>query len=104
VVVFDDSVNLAQQARFAFEFCAAESCGKCTPCRIGAVRGVEVVDRILAGIETEKNFAVLDDLCQLMTDASLCAMGGLTPIPVISALTHFPDDFDHAARLPVAAE
>jgi formate dehydrogenase iron-sulfur subunit len=104
IVVFDDTVDLAQQARFAFEFCALESCGKCTPCRIGAVRGVEVVDRILAGIDTAKNFEVLDDLCELMTDASLCAMGGLTPIPVISALTHFPDDFDHAARLPMAAE
>ncbi len=104
VVVFDDTVDLAQQARFAFEFCAAESCGKCTPCRIGAVRGMEVVDRILAGIDTTKNFAVLDDLCETMADGSLCAMGGLTPIPVRSALTHFPDDFDRAARLPVAAE
>jgi formate dehydrogenase iron-sulfur subunit len=108
VVVFDDSVDLADQARFAFEFCAIESCGKCTPCRIGAVRGVEVVDRILAGIDVAKNFEVLDDLCQLMTDASLCAMGGLTPVPVISALTHFPDDFDRAAHarahMPHAAE
>ena len=104
IVVFDDSVNLARQARFAFEFCATESCGKCTPCRIGAVRGVEVVDRILAGIDTTKNFTVLDDLCELMTDASLCAMGGLTPIPVRSALAHFPDDFDAAVRLPQAAE
>ena len=104
VTVFDDSVDLAQQARFAFEFCAIESCGKCTPCRIGAVRGMEVVDRILAGIEPEKNFTVLEDLCVLMTDASLCAMGGLTPVPVVSALAHFPEDFDHAARLPVAAE
>jgi formate dehydrogenase iron-sulfur subunit len=104
VVVFDDTVDLAQQARFAFAFCAAESCGKCTPCRIGAVRGVEVVDRIVAGIDTEKNFALLDDLCQLMTDASLCAMGGLTPIPVVSALTHFPDDFGAAKRLAIAAE
>jgi len=104
VVVFDDTVDLAQQARFAFEFCAAESCGKCTPCRIGAVRGMEVVDRILAGIDTTKNFAVLDDLCETMADGSLCAMGGLTPIPVRSALIHFPDDFDRAARLPVAAE
>jgi formate dehydrogenase iron-sulfur subunit len=72
------------------------------------VRGVEVVDRILAGIDVAKNFEVLDDLCQLMTDASLCAMGGLTPVPVISALTHFPDDFDRAAHarahLPHAAE
>jgi formate dehydrogenase iron-sulfur subunit len=103
VVVFDDSVNLAVQARFAFEFCAIESCGKCTPCRIGAVRGMEVVDRITAGIDTEKNFALLDDLCELMTDASLCAMGGLTPVPVVSALKHFPDDFDRVA-LPLAAE
>jgi formate dehydrogenase iron-sulfur subunit len=103
VVVFDDTVDLARQARFAFEFCAAESCGKCTPCRIGAVRGVEVMDRIIAGVEPARNFAVLDDLCELMTDASLCAMGGLTPIPVKSALTHFPDDFDAAARLPAAA-
>jgi formate dehydrogenase iron-sulfur subunit len=104
VVVFDETVDLAAQARFAFEFCAAESCGKCTPCRIGAVRGMEVVDRILAGVETGKNFAVLDDLLETMTDASLCAMGGLTPIPVGSALKHFPDDFDRASRLPMAAE
>ncbi|MFT8244192.1 formate dehydrogenase beta subunit [Roseomonas sp. BN140053] len=105
VVVFDDTVDLLDQARFAFEFCSIESCGKCTPCRIGAVRGAEVLDRIRAGIEPAKNFAVLDDLCQLMTDASLCAMGGLTPVPVTSALTHFPEDFDPAQRLPaVAAE
>ncbi|QFU17368.1 formate dehydrogenase beta subunit [Microvirga thermotolerans] len=104
IVVFDDTVDLAQQARFAFAFCAAESCGKCTPCRIGAVRGVEIMDRIIAGTERERNFALLDDLCRLMTDASLCAMGGLTPVPVQSALTHFPDDFDKAPPLPAAAE
>ena len=108
VVVFDDSVDLAAQARFAFEFCAIESCGKCTPCRIGAVRGMEVVDRMLAGIEPAKNRVLLDDLCETMTDASLCAMGGLTPIPVLSALKHFPQDFDHnfdhAGSLPAAAE
>jgi formate dehydrogenase iron-sulfur subunit len=104
VVVFDDSVDLARQARFAFEFCAAESCGKCTPCRVGAVRGVEVMDRIIAGVALEKNFEVLQDLCTLMTDASLCAMGGLTPVPVMSALTHFPEDFDKAPRLSTAAE
>jgi formate dehydrogenase iron-sulfur subunit len=104
IVVFDDSVDLSQQARFAFEFCAAESCGKCTPCRVGAVRGVEVMDRIIAGIEPEKNFEVLEDLCTLMTDASLCAMGGLTPLPVMSALTHFPEDFDKAPQVPAAAE
>jgi formate dehydrogenase iron-sulfur subunit len=104
IVVFDDSVDLSRQARFAFEFCAAESCGKCTPCRVGAVRGVEVMDRIIAGIEPVKNFEVLEDLCALMTDASLCAMGGLTPLPVMSALTHFPEDFDKAPRVPAAAE
>jgi len=96
IVVFDDSVDLARQARFAFEFCAIESCGKCTPCRIGSVRGMETVDRIIAGVERDKNLAVLDDLCRLMTDASLCAMGGLTPMPVMSALTHFPEDFRKA--------
>ncbi|MBV9655197.1 MAG: SLBB domain-containing protein [Acetobacteraceae bacterium] len=103
VVVFDDTVDMAQQARFAFEFCAAESCGKCTPCRIGAVRGMEVVDRILSGIERDKNFAVLDDLLAVMTDASLCAMGGLTPLPVMSALQHFPEDFDAGRNREAAA-
>jgi formate dehydrogenase iron-sulfur subunit len=102
VTVFDDSVDLARQARFAFEFCAGESCGKCTPCRIGAVRGMEVMDRIAAGVQPEKSLAVLDDLLELMTDASLCAMGGLTPIPVGSALKHFPEDFDVAHRATAA--
>lgn len=90
IVVFDQSVNMLQQARFAMEFCAEESCGKCTPCRIGAVRGVEVIDRIIAGEEREKNIELLNDLCDLMTEGSLCAMGGLTPLPVRSALVHFP--------------
>lgn len=90
IVVFDQSVNMLQQARFAMEFCATESCGKCTPCRIGAVRGVEVIDRIIAGEEREKNLELLNDLCDLMTEGSLCAMGGLTPLPVRSALVHFP--------------
>ena len=93
IVVFDDTVDMARQARFAFAFCAKESCGKCTPCRIGAVRGVEVMDRILQGVERERNIEVLEDLTTLMTDASLCAMGGLTPLPVLSALRHFPEDF-----------
>lgn len=93
VVVFDDTVDMAAQARFAMEFCAAESCGKCTPCRIGAVRGVEVIDRIVAGQERGRNLKLLDDLCHLMTEGSLCAMGGLTPMPVQSALNHFPGDF-----------
>ena len=102
IVVFDDSVDMAQQARFAFKFCAKESCGKCTPCRIGAVRGVETVDRIVAGVEREKNLGVLDDLNQLMTDGSLCAMGGLTPMPVMSALRHFPEDFRRASQRAAA--
>jgi formate dehydrogenase iron-sulfur subunit len=93
VVVFDDTVDMAAQARFAMEFCAAESCGKCTPCRVGSVRGVEVIDKIVAGRHPDENLALLEDLCDLMTDGSLCAMGGLTPMPVRSALTHFPDDF-----------
>ena len=104
VVVFDDTVDLLQQARFAFEFCAHESCGKCTPCRIGAVRGVEVMDRIAAGHAPEKQMALLQDLCTVMADGSLCAMGGLTPVPVMSAVTHFPDDFARPASFPQAAE
>ena len=103
VVVFDDTVDLAKQARFAMEFCAIESCGKCTPCRIGSTRGVETIDKIIAGEERAKNRAVLDDLCATLTDASLCALGGLTPIPVQSALTHFPQDFEKP-RLRIAAE
>ncbi|MSQ29744.1 MAG: NADH-quinone oxidoreductase subunit NuoF [Dehalococcoidia bacterium] len=93
IVVFDNTVNLARQARFAMEFCAIESCGKCTPCRIGSTRGVEVIDRIIAGENRTANLELLDDLNTLMTSASLCALGGLTPIPVRSALTHFPEDF-----------
>ncbi|WP_088290655.1 NADH-quinone oxidoreductase subunit NuoF [Kineosporia sp. A_224] len=95
VVVFDDTVDMAVMARFAMHFCAEESCGKCTPCRIGATRGVETLDRIRAGVDREKNLALLDDLCTLMTDGSLCAMGGLTPMPVRSAIEHWPEDFHH---------
>jgi len=93
IVVFDDSVDLMQQARYAFEFCAEESCGKCTPCRIGAVRGVEVMDRLSTGEDPELQLAIIRDLCELMVDGSLCAMGGMTPIPVQSAMKHFPEDF-----------
>ncbi len=93
VVVFDDTVDMAQQARFAMEFCAVESCGKCTPCRVGSVRGVEVIDRVIAGHDREFNLEVLDDLCDTMIEGSLCAMGGLTPLPVRSAIMHFPEDF-----------
>jgi formate dehydrogenase iron-sulfur subunit len=90
VVVFDQSVNMLKQARFAMEFCAEESCGKCTPCRIGSTRGVEVIDRIIADEDRENNLDLLNDLCELMTEGSLCAMGGLTPLPVRSALVNFP--------------
>lgn len=93
IVVFDDSVDMLNQARFAMEFCAVESCGKCTPCRIGSTRGVEVVDRIARGIEPEKNKVLLEDLCNTMKFGSLCALGGFTPYPVMSAMTHFPQDF-----------
>jgi formate dehydrogenase iron-sulfur subunit len=93
VVVFDDTVDMLKQARFAMEFCAIESCGKCTPCRVGAVRGVEVADRIAGGVEPEKQVALLEDLCNTMKFGSLCALGGFTPYPVMSALRHFPEDF-----------
>ncbi len=93
VVVFDDTVDMAEQARFAMEFCAIESCGKCTPCRIGSVRGVEVIDRILANEDRENNLNLLNELCDTMIDGSLCAMGGMTPFPVRSAVKYFPEDF-----------
>jgi formate dehydrogenase iron-sulfur subunit len=96
VVVFDDTVDMAAQARFAMEFCVVESCGKCTPCRIGSTRGVEVIDKIIAGVDREDNLELLEDLCVTMTDGSLCAMGGLTPMPVMSAVRHFPEDFNRA--------
>jgi len=99
VVVFDDSADMLRMARFAMEFCAVESCGKCTPCRIGAVRGVETIDRIAEGDADAAG--LLEDLCETMTDGSLCALGGLTPYPVMSALRHFPGDF---ARDRQAAE
>jgi formate dehydrogenase iron-sulfur subunit len=94
IVVFDDTVDMLQQARFAMEFCAEESCGKCTPCRVGSVRGVEVIDKIAAGDDRRGNLELLNDLCDLMVDGSLCAMGGLTPMPVRSALRHFKEDFE----------
>jgi formate dehydrogenase iron-sulfur subunit len=113
VVVFDDTVDMRAQARFAMQFCAAESCGKCTPCRIGAVRGVELIDRVGTGdrpadaVETlaqmhnaakvgrsrEEEVALLEDLCETMRFGSLCALGGFTPYPVLSALKNWPEDF-----------
>jgi formate dehydrogenase iron-sulfur subunit len=92
VVLFDDTVDMGEQARFAMEFCAVESCGKCTPCRIGSTRGVEVIDRIRAGDRPEANLSLLNDLCSTMVDGSLCAMGSMAPIPVGSVVQHFAED------------
>ena len=94
LTIFDDSTDMLKMARFAMEFCAIESCGKCTPCRIGAVRGTETIDRIAKG-DTDA-IPLLKDLCSTMKSGSLCALGGFTPYPVLSALTHFPDDFNAA--------
>jgi formate dehydrogenase iron-sulfur subunit len=102
IVVFDDSVDMMAQARFAFEFCAIESCGKCTPCRIGAVRGAETIDKIAEGLEPEQQKALIADLCDTMKFGSLCALGGFTPYPVMSALRHFPRDFGSRKRLQAA--
>jgi formate dehydrogenase iron-sulfur subunit len=97
VVVFDDTVDMAAQARFAMEFCSVESCGKCTPCRIGSVRGVEVIDRLLAGERSASQMELLRDLCDTMLNGSLCALGGLIPYPVLSALDYFAEDFNRPA-------
>ncbi len=93
IVVFDDSVDMARMARYAMEFCAIESCGKCTPCRIGSTRGVEVIDRILEGVDGERNIRLLEELCETMVQGSLCGLGGMAPFPVQSALRHFREDF-----------
>ena len=103
VVVFDDRVDMARQARFALDFCALESCGKCTPCRIGSVRGTETMDRIIRGERVAANLALIEDLCQTLKFGSLCALGGLTPYPVLSSIRHFPEDFDRP-RLVAAAD
>jgi formate dehydrogenase iron-sulfur subunit len=97
IVVHDDTADLAKLARYAMEFCAIESCGKCTPCRIGSTRGVEVIDRIVANRQRDRQVALLRDLCDTMLNGSLCAMGGMTPYPVLSALNHWPQDFGLAA-------
>lgn len=102
IVAFDDRVDMARMARYAMEFCALESCGKCTPCRIGSTRGVEVIDRLLAGTAPARDRALLEDLCDTMQHASLCALGGLTPLPVLSALKHFPEDFGIQQTEPLA--
>ena len=92
-MAFDDTVDMLEQARFSMEFCVEESCGKCTPCRIGSTRGVEVIDRIRADENRDDNLELLEDLCDTMVSGSLCAMGGMTPFPVQSALEHFGEDF-----------
>ncbi|CFB63072.1 formate dehydrogenase beta subunit [Pandoraea apista] len=105
IVAHDDTVDLARLARYAMEFCTIESCGKCTPCRIGSTRGVEVMDRIIDGRDRPKQIKLLRDLCDTMLAGSLCAMGGMTPYPVLSALNHFPEDFGAAesSNLPTKA-
>jgi formate dehydrogenase iron-sulfur subunit len=102
IVVFDDTVDLAHQARFAMEFCSVESCGKCTPCRIGSVRGMETIDKIMAGKAVDANIDLIRDLCHTMKFGSLCALGGFIPYPVMSALEHFPEDFRRARLAPAA--
>ena len=93
VVVFDDTVDMAGMARYAMEFCAKESCGKCTPCRIGSTRGVELMDRVLANVDRDRNLQLVEELCDTMLHGSLCGLGGMTPFPVQSALKYFPEDF-----------
>jgi formate dehydrogenase iron-sulfur subunit len=93
IVAFDDTVDMAAMARYAMEFCAIESCGKCTPCRIGSTRGVEIMDSVMSGQNRESNLALVEELCDTMLNGSLCGLGGLTPYPVQSALRHFPEDF-----------
>lgn len=103
IVAFDDTVDMAQMARYAFEFCAIESCGKCTPCRIGSTRGAEVIDKIIAGKDTVKNIKLVRDLSDTMLNGSLCALGGMTPYPVLSAMNHFPEDFNSQKIAKAAA-
>ena len=93
IVVFDQTVNMANMARFAMEFCALESCGKCTPCRIGSTRGMEIIDKIMSGQNKFENAELIEDLCDTMMHGSLCALGGMIPFPVLSAMKHFPEDF-----------
>ena len=98
IVAFDDTVDMAHMARYAMEFCALESCGKCTPCRVGSTRGVEIMDRILQGRQSESQISLLEELCETMLHGSLCGLGGMTPFPVQSALRHFPEDFRGRTR------
>jgi formate dehydrogenase iron-sulfur subunit len=103
LVVFDDTVDMRRQARFAMEFCALESCGKCTPCRIGSTRGVELIDRLGLDGDSAETVAIIEDLCHTLKYGSLCALGGFTPYPVMSALRHFPEDFGIETKPAAAA-
>jgi formate dehydrogenase iron-sulfur subunit len=103
IVVFDDTVDMAKQARYAMKFCAIESCGKCTPCRIGSTRGFEAIDKIIANENRPQQIKIVRDLCDLMVTSSLCALGSMTPLPVLSALNHFPEDFGGATSTQEAA-
>jgi len=97
IVVFDDTINMTDMARYAMEFCAIESCGKCTPCRIGSIRGVELIDKLCdpeQRLQKQANLELLDELCDTMEDGSLCAMGGMTPFPVRSAIKYFEEDIE----------
>ena len=100
IVVFDDTVDMAKMVRYAMEFCAHESCGKCTPCRIGSTRGVELMDQVIANVDRARNLQLIDDLCETMLHGSLCGLGGMTPFPVRSAIKHFPEDFAAAPARP----
>ncbi|QSR88860.1 formate dehydrogenase beta subunit [Methylacidiphilum caldifontis] len=102
IVAFDDSVNLAHMAHYAMEFCAEESCGKCTPCRIGSTRGMELMEKIIWGKGSRKDLELLFELCDTMINASLCGLGGMTPFPVLSALRYFPEDFGYSKQDIVA--
>lgn len=93
VVAFDETVDMAKMVRYAMEFCAIESCGKCTPCRIGSTRGVELMDRVIANVDRDRNLELVEELCETMLHGSLCGLGGMTPFPVQSAIKHFPEDF-----------
>ena len=103
LLVFDDTVDMAGMARYAMEFCAKESCGKCTPCRIGSTRGVELMDRVLANVDRERNLQLVEELCDTLLHGSLCGLGGMTPFPVQSVLNHFPEDLKARAGKPKAA-
>ena len=98
VVAFDDTVDMAKMARYAMEFCAVESCGKCTPCRIGSTRGVELMDRIIANVDRSRNLELINELCETMLHGSLCGLGGMTPFPVQSALKYFREDFERTVQ------